>query len=231
MDRIDIRATKLEAYRTCPYKYKYEPPLDGESDALKFWTALHKYIELLLVNKINDITEQLVFDWFGIKQRLMIIRMANLFKDKIEEKWYELIVSERKTNTLFEELNIELQWTFDHLFRNKEWKLIIVDAKTTKAKRTEEHKLWVRQNVIYPGLVKLKYMIDIDYFEYWTMTKTSNPVLEDICFEITWDPIADIAVKLQELRNSETTNFFPPKYPNFSCRYCKLKNECKNFKW
>lgn len=83
--------------------------------------------------------------------------------------------------------------------------------KTAASKRDDEHKQAVRQNVIYPALVKLKNLLDIKYFEYWVMTKTSNPTIEDICFEVTADPVLEVKAKLDELRQAEEDNIFPPK--------------------
>ena len=231
MDKIEIRATQLEKYITCPFKYKNDLPIDGDAEHFRFWTALHKYIELRLVNLINETTEQMIFKDRWVKQRLMMIKMANLFEAKVQEKGYTLICSEWTNEHFFEDLNIKLSWTFDHLFINKEWEYILVDAKTASSKRSKEMRTSVRQNVIYPALVKLKYWLDIKYFEYWVMTKKSNPSLEDICFEITGDPVEDIYTFVKELRESNTQNFFPPKYPNYSCWFCKLYDQCKNFTW
>lgn len=229
MNRINIRATKLETYRTCPYRYKYEQELDEDAEHFKFGSALHKYIELVLHNQLNETTETMLLSEWWVKQRIMISKMANLVVEKVKEKEYTIICSERTNKIFFEDINIKLQWTFDHLFMNKQWEYILMDIKTAKSKRNDEHKSSVRQNVIYPALVKMKYGIDIKYFEYRVMTKTSNPSFEDICFEIQWDTITEVTEKLQELRQSEENNIFPPKYWNYSCRYCKMRDQCKSY--
>lgn len=229
MEKITIRATKLETYRNCPYRYKNEPAPDEEAVHFKFGSALHKYIELRLVNQINEETEFMIFNERWVKQRLMIQRMSQLFIENLEKKWYVLVCSERTNKYFFEDINIELQWTFDHLFKNKEWEYILVDAKTAQSKRTQEHIEGVRQNVIYPALIKLKYWIDVKFFEYWIMTKTITPQFQEVCFEVTWNPEEEVANKLKELRQSEELNFFKPNYPNYSCWYCKLKDQCRGY--
>lgn len=230
MDKINIRATKLEAYRTCPYRYKFEPPLDDTAESLRFGSALHKYVELRLSWMLNATTEWMILNEWGVKQRLMILKMANLIEDKVKEKWYILVCSERTNKLFFEDVNIGLEWTFDHLFINQAWDYILMDVKTTKAKRTQDHKDGVRQNVIYPALLQWKYGILVKYFEYWACTKTSNPILEDICFEITGEPMTEVHDKLVELRKSTEAQTFAPNYPNFSCWYCKLYDSCKQYK-
>ena len=227
MNRIVIRATKLETYWTCPYRYKNEPELDEDVEHFKFGSALHKYIELLLNKWLNETTEVMLLSEWWVKQRLMISKMALLVSNLVEQKWYELVCSERTNKIFFEDLNIKLQWTYDHLFKDKEWSYILVDIKTAKSKRTQEHKDGVRQNIIYPALIKMKYNIDIKRFEYWVMTKTSNPDLEDISFEIIWDTVEEVKYKLTELRKAEESNNFPPKYWNHSCFYCPLREQCR----
>ena len=229
MDKIEIRATKLETYWTCPYRYKYEPEPDVEAEHFKLWTALHKYIELVLHNQLNETTQMFVLNERWVKQRLMIIKMADLVVEKVKKKWYTLVGSERTNKVFFDDVNILLQGTFDHLFQNQEWEYILMDIKTAKSKWDDEHKQAVRQNVIYPALLKLKYNMDIKYFEYRVMTKTSNPTLEDICFEIQWDVVTEVHDKVKELRQSEEDNFFPPKYWNYSCFFCRSRDTCKNY--
>lgn len=167
-----MRATKLESFRTCPFRYHNEPKLDGDAEHFRFGSALHKYIELLLVNLINGTTEQMILSERWVKQRLMIIKMWNMFKELVDKKWYKLVVSEWTNKQYFEDINVSLEWTFDHLFTNPEWEYVLVDAKTAASKRTEEHKLWARQNVIYPALMKYKYGIDIRFF--WVLGYDKN---------------------------------------------------------
>ncbi len=229
MDKIKIRATKLETFITCPYKYKYEPEPDDDAEPFRLGSALHKYIELILHNQLNETTEWMVLQERGVKQRLMFRKMADMVVDKVKEKEYTLVCSERTNKVMFDDINIELQWTFDHLFQNKDWEYILMDIKTAKSKRDQEHKDWVRQNVIYPALLELKYWIKISAFEYRVMTKTSNPSFEDICFSINWSPSWEVIEALQNLRDSTEKNLFPPKFWNYMCRYCKCRDVCKSY--
>lgn len=230
MDKINIRATKLEAFRTCPYRYKFEPPLDDTAESLRFGSALHKYVELTLSWLLNDTTQWMILNEWWVKQRLMIIKMSSLIEEKVKEKWYILICSERTNKIFFEDINIGLEWTFDHLFINQQWEYILMDVKTSASKRTQEHKDGVKQNVIYPSMLKAKHNIDVKYFEYRVCTKTSNPNLEDICFEVTGDTIDEVHNKCMDLRLAIETNTFAPNFPNHSCWYCKLRESCKQYK-
>lgn len=45
--------------------------------------------------------------------------MANLALTKVKEKEYSLVCSERTNKYFFEDINIKLQGTYDHLFKNK----------------------------------------------------------------------------------------------------------------
>jgi hypothetical protein len=43
---VSVRATNLEKFLTCPYRYKYEPEPVPDKMAFTFGTALHKLVEI-----------------------------------------------------------------------------------------------------------------------------------------------------------------------------------------
>ena len=43
---ISVRATNLEKFLTCPFRYKYEPEPEPDKMAFIFGTALHKLVEI-----------------------------------------------------------------------------------------------------------------------------------------------------------------------------------------
>ena len=229
MNRIDIRATQLETYRTCPYKFKFEPKSDPKSEHFLFGSLLHKYIELTVMWQLNDDIRDILLSRLPVKQRYMIIKMANIFVEHLENKWYTFIAAELTNNNYYEDIDIYLEWTLDLLFRDNEWSLVVVDIKTAKSKRNEEHIEWVRQKLIYPVLCKKNLWIDISRFEYWIMTKTSNPDLQEVIFDVPENAEEQVDNKLVELRQAETQGLRPTNYPNFSCRYCPLRSSCKGY--
>ena len=229
MDKLQIRATQLETFRICPFRYKFEERV-ADAEHFRFGSALHKYIELLLNWTLNDTTQSMILNDRWVKERLMIIKMWNLFDSKVKEKWYELVCSEWTTKTFFEDLNTVLEGTFDHLFKNKEWQYVLVDAKTASSKRTQEHKDGVKQYIIYPSLLKKRYWLDISVFEYWVMTKTSNPQLEDINFTVPVTSVEDVEEKVKDLVHTTETGVRTPNFPNHTCFFCKLRDRCRTYK-
>jgi len=226
---LTIRATKLETYWTCPFRYRFEPIPDEDAVHFKLWTMIHKYIELALIDQVNNTTTTLLFYGVWVKDRLMAIKMWNLFVEEVKQKGYTLVCSERTNKELFDELNITLQGTFDHLFINQEWEHVLVDAKTAKSRWTEEHIEWVKQFIIYPALLK-KYWINVVRFEYWVMTKTSNPQMQIVVKEVPEDSLEQTVEIMSKLRDSEDRWIWEPNFPNHSCHYCMLREQCRAYK-
>jgi len=225
-----IRATHLEKYRECPYSYWFEPEREWGNINFKFGTALHKYIETALQGCLTEDAQDILLKPRPVKYRNMILAMCNIFLQNVKDRELTYILSEVELERVYEEEKIILTWTPDLIFKDKEWKYIMVDIKTAKSKRTEEHAEWVKQKRIYPVLIKHQYWIEMDSFEYWPMTKTSSPKLMEYKFPVPDDVEEQVHNKVKELRESIDTGSFPPNMPNYTCRWCPLKWECKNYK-
>jgi CRISPR/Cas system-associated exonuclease Cas4 (RecB family) len=129
-----------------------------------------------------------------------------------------------------DESDVLIEWTMDLLLKDKEWKLIIADIKTAASVWTPEHFEWAKQKIIYPTLFKQQYHKDISAFEYWVVTKTSNPKLSVFRYEVEDDTTEQVLAISKELRNSTESQQWAPTPYNYSCFYCKLKEQCKWYK-
>ena len=220
----------MEKFRTCKHKYKFEPPFSWWLEFLKFGTTLHKYVELAITDQLNDEIKDLLLQQRPVKQRFMIIQMAEKVVDKVKELWYEYIVSELSMDKTYEDIDITLEWTMDLLFKDKEWKYVIIDIKTAKSIRDDEHIEWVKQKIIYPTLFEFIYNKHIDRFEYRVLTKTNNPDLQCIVCKTKEDYADQVKAVLDDLVETEKTGARTPSYPNHTCRYCPLKGKCQEYK-
>ena len=233
---INIRATQLESFINCPFRYRYEPDSDPDSMAFKFWTTLHKIIEMYVEWVENQDAVDILLNPRWVKERKMLKAMVEVFMKHIEERELTFVLSEYSLVKRFEDIKDEkwndsiLQWTFDLLFKDKDWKYIIVDIKTASSAWNQEHIDWVQQKRIYPALLKRCNWLDISKFEYWIMTKTLTPKLQEVVYEVDeWDTTC-VEWFMKDLIQANDTLIFSPNYPNYTCFFCKVKEECKKFR-
>lgn len=230
MSTIVIRATQLEKFRTCKYRYKFEEPMDPRDDRFVFGSNVHKYCEEQLSGNLNDEIQTLLLQRRPVKQRQMILNMSDVIANHMEEEQLSLVTTELSMQAYDDESDVIIEWTMDLLIEDTNWDYIIVDIKTAASNRTDEHAQWVKQKIIYPALFKQMYNIDIKAFEYRVVTKTSNPKLSVFRYEVEEDIIEQVLNVSKELRNSTESQQWEPTPHNHSCFYCKLKDQCRDYK-
>lgn len=236
---VSIRATKLETFLTCPYRYKYEPEPSSDKLAFIFGTALHALVEMHVQWLQNQDAVDIILNRFGVKERRMLKALTECFINHLQERELTYVLSEYSFTHTFEDIKSEdwtspiLEGTFDLLFKDKDGKYIIVDIKTASKHRDEEHIASVNQKRIYPALFKLESWVNISKFEYWVMNKTLSPKLQEVVFEVPEDNTETVTNYMQALVNAEDNLDFPAAYTNHSCFYCALRQQCRamnNFK-
>lgn len=229
---IQIRATNLEKFLTCPYRYKYEPEPQPDKMAFLFGTALHKLVEIHVQWNENQDAVNIILERFWVKERKMLKALTECFMEHLKERNLEYILSEYSYTHRFDDIvdinwdSPILEWTFDLLFKDGD-KYIIVDIKTATKHRDEEHIASVNQKRIYPALAELESWIKIDRFEYRVMNKTLSPKLQEVVFEVPEDNTELVKMYMQTLVNAEDNLDFPAAYTNYSCFFCALKKECR----
>lgn len=228
-----IRATQLEKFLNCPFRFRYEPEADPNSEAFKFGTTLHKLVEIY-VQWIENQTavDMLLYPWW-VKERKMLKAITEEFIKQIQERNLRYILSEYSTLKQFnenDEQSTTLEGTFDLLFQDKDGKHVIIDIKTASSNWTQEHINGVYQKYIYPALIEWNTWLHIDRFEYWIAKKTLTPTIQQVVYEVEPDVKDKVERFIDEYNEAEETLLFYPKRPNYACFFCKIKKECSNFK-
>ena len=230
---ISIRATNLETFITCPYKYKYEPTPSPDKMAFIFGTALHKLVEMHVQWLQNQDAVDIILNKFWVKERKMLKALTECFIQHLEERQLTYVLSEYSYTHKFEDIkdsNWEspiLEGTFDLLFKDQEWQYIIVDIKTASKHWDDEHINAVNQKRIYPALSKLEWWINVSKFEYRVMNKTLSPKLQEVVFEVPADNVNTVTDYMQALVTAEDNLDFPANYTNYSCFFCALRKSCR----
>ena len=230
---ISVRATNLEKFLTCPFRYKYEPEPEPDKMAFIFGTALHKLVEIHVQWNENQDAVNIILNKFWVKERKMLKALTECFMEHLKERNLEYVLSEYSYTHKFDDIvdsqwdSPILEWTFDLLFKDVDWKYIIVDIKTASKHRDEEHINSVNQKRIYPALAKLESGIDIDRFEYRVMNKTLTPKLQEVVFKVPEGNTETVKDFMQILVNAEDNLDFPAAYTNYSCFFCALKQQCR----
>lgn len=230
---VSVRATNLEKFLTCPYRYKYEPEPVPDKMAFTFGTALHKLVEIHVQWNENQDAVNIILNKFWVKERKMLKALTDCFMEHLKERNLEYVLSEYSYTHRFSDIvdsqwdNPILEWTFDLLFKDSEWRYIIVDIKTASKHRDEEHINSVNQKRIYPALAKLESDIDIYKFEYRVMNKSLSPKLQEVVFEVPEWNTETVEEYMKILVNAEDTLDFPAAYTNYSCFFCALKQQCR----
>lgn len=230
---VSVRATNLEKFLTCPYRYKYEPEPVPDKMAFTFGTALHKLVEIHVQWNENQDAVNIILNKFWVKERKMLKALTDCFMEHLKERNLEYVLSEYSYTHRFSDIvdsqwdNPILEWTFDLLFKDSKWRYIIVDIKTASKHRDEEHINSVNQKRIYPALAKLESDIDIYKFEYRVMNKSLSPKLQEVVFEVPEWNTETVEEYMKILVNAEDTLDFPAAYTNYSCFFCALKQQCR----
>jgi len=230
---ISIRATNLEKFLTCPYRYKYEPDASPDKMAFIFGTALHKLVEMHVQWIQNQDAVDIILNKFWVKERKMLKALTECFMKHLEERQLTYVLSEYSFTHKFEDIVDEnwespiLEWTFDLMFKDNEWQFIIVDIKTASKHRDEEHIASVNQKRIYPALAKLESWVKVSKFEYRVMNKTLSPKLQEVVYEVPEDNTETVEDYMRTLVNAEDNLDFPAAYTNYSCFFCAIRQQCR----
>jgi len=225
---ISTRATQLEKFTSCPYSYKFAEPLVGNETFLNFGTDFHKILELSLHWKRDGDWIGLLLQSYGIKERDLLMKGTQVILDELSRREYTPIIDECNLRYTHKD-KVFISWTFDYLFRDKDWKAVLCDWKTSASKYTKDFikELW--QYKIYSALLYKQYWIKVDRFEYFVVIKKSKPELQvvpfdipETCYEMTLEAMLDTFVKAHE------DNVWEPK-KNYKCFFCKLWNECWDY--
>lgn len=233
---INIRATQLESFITCPARYRFEEEADPNSDAFKFWTTLHKIIEMYVEGVENQDAIDILLEPRWVKERKMLKSMTETFVDNIKKRELTFVMSEYSFTKKFDDIvlsdntNPTLQWTFDLLFKDKDWKYIIVDIKTASSAWKQDHIDAVQQRRIYPALAERCNWLHISRFEYWIMKKTLTPGLQEVGYDIEVNNLETVTRFMKQLAEASDSLEFVPNYPNYTCFFCKIKEECRNIR-
>ena len=180
----------------------------------------------------NQDAVDIILNRFGVKERKMLKALTECFIQHLEERELTYVLSEYSYTHTFEDITDEqwehpiLEWTFDLLFKDKEWQFIIVDIKTASKHWDDEHINSVNQKRIYPALAKLESWIKISKFEYWVMNKTLSPKLQEVVFEVPEDNVDTVTNYMKALVDAEDNLDFPANYTNYSCFFCALRPTC-----
>ena len=225
---LSVRATNLETFLTCPFKYKYAPDPEPNKKAFLFWRALHSLVEMSVQWVYNKTAEELILYPFEDKDRRILLAQTIKFMEHLEERKLKYIASEYSFTHTFEDIIGEpiLEGTFDLLFQDEEWKYLIVDIKTASKLREDDHIESVNQKKIYPALMELEWWIKVDRFEYWIMNKILHPKLQEVVYKVPENNTDDVRWFMQDFVDADENLDYPKKYPNFTCFFCPFNSDC-----
>lgn len=227
---IQIRTTELEKFINCPFKFKFDPPRDGSGLYFAFGTTLWKLVVMNIICPDNIEGKDLLLRRRWVKFREQLITMSNIVLQKIKDEELTYVLDERSEDKLFEDINIMLGWTFDLLFKDKEWNYIMIDLKTAAQPWDDAHIEWVRQCRIYPYLHFVNNQRKIKRFEYRILSKTSIPKLQVAGFDIPDDQFVDyVDEEIHNYAKAIETDVWMPKYKNYQCHRCKLYDKCSKY--
>jgi len=227
MSQIHIRATSLEKFWNCKYRYKNETQPDPMKEAFIFGSTLHNYAESYILWNLNQDLIDILMSPRPIKQRQMIQLMWWLVAEQVSARELSLVTTELKMLHYFEEQDVIVEWTMDCLLKDKDWTYIIMDIKTAKSNRTDEHFNWVKQKIIYPAMMKLCFWVEIKAFEYRVLNKTLSPKLSVFRYELNGSEVDQLKAAIIALRNSEELGERETNYENYSCGYCPFRTACR----
>ena len=91
---LSVRATNLETFLTCPFKYKYAPDPEPNKKAFLFWRALHSLVEMSVQWVYNKTAEELILYPFEDKDRRILLAQTIKFMEHLEERKLKYIASE-----------------------------------------------------------------------------------------------------------------------------------------
>ncbi len=225
---LSIRATSLEKFNSCPYKYMFDPPRVGNEEFFLFGTAFHKIMEL----SIRWLRES---EWVGmilnkrpIKKRNILWDGSLICLDKLNELGYEPVIEELWVDYTYKD-KVYLQWTFDFLFVDWEWNYRMCDWKTAGSKRPEDKIDSLLQYKIYSALLYHSHWYRVKTFEYFVVIKTSKPYLQRIVVDIPDDVFtSDVDNIIEDFISASENNKRQPKRSDV-CYYCKLRSKCKDY--
>lgn len=240
---ITERATSLEKFMACQYKYKFEPAWYAGSfediqklcDTFEYWDILHALFQTYIMNPLLA-EEQFAHirktGQLGQKDLDNLTKLYSQFKDR-RPKWTEwdcVMYVEKKMKVAIEDGDILLilEWTADTIMRS--WTTI--DYKTSKTKWSSDSLLQKAQWYLYPWLYAL-YDPNSSYrFVYIVWDKAvRDPQLmmleSEMPKEESVELFKDVIKYYLESVRTETWEAEPAVLR--MCNACKLKWLCPKF--
>lgn len=225
---LSIRATNLEKFNTCPYKFKFDPPRVGNEEFFLFGTAFHKVMELSIRWLRDTEWMAMVLNKRPVKKKNILFNGSQVILDELSKLWYEPIIEELAVDYNYKD-KVYLQWTFDFLFKDPEWNYIICDWKTAGSKRPEDKAQTMLQYKIYSALLYHSHWYKLKRFEYFVIVKTAKPYLQRQIIEVPEDCFtSDVDTIIENFIYASDNDVRAPT-PNDTCWYCKLRSKCIHY--
>lgn len=225
---VSVRASDLWSYMNCAYKAKYAPPKPSTQDYYRIWHQINAVCQTFLANW-SDIS----FLYEREFERKQLKKYINIVEQQLASKY--LFVTNEHSLWLEVEMGdylVSLTGTPDLIMQDPErqkekWRgTIIVDLKTSWSERDEDIKANNRQKYIYPFLWNKSYPShEVNYFEYFLMTKHAEPRFYSYWYEVDNDMLSE---KLQRLLKNYIKNiqWKPEATKWIQCRWCPLYDLC-----
>lgn len=223
-----IRATSLEKFNTCPYKFMFDPPRVGNEEFFLFGTAFHKIMELSIRGLRDSEWVWMILNRRPIKKRDILWNWSQVCLDELTRLEYKPVIEELSVDYTYKD-KLYLQWTFDFLFQDPNWDYVVCDWKTAGSKRPADKIDTILQYKIYSALLFHAHGYKVKRFEYFIIVKTSKPYLQKVIVDVPDDCfVSDVDEIIENfISASENNNRWPT--PSDACWYCKLKSKCINY--
>ena len=239
MEKINIRATSLGAYVSCPYKSHLDKTKNwGENNALAIWTIVHLARQSPLLAKM--FFERLIEQGkINAKEKIMTHKMIDIIwdiKKEIPDKYEISFEANLEKKITFNDWEIECIFTGhpDEIWINKEtWQIEkIVDTKTSGAVAMwKDFKMldYARQHIYYPYLLSNQAKLgETVEFIYRVIPKSFFNASDITNLKIVVNVEEAIKETEKDVLNYITsllTNKYEAK-KNVQCVWCDYKHEC-----
>lgn len=240
---VTERATNLEKFMWCQYKYKFEPggyswtfeQVEKLADTFEYGDILHSLFQTYIMNPLlaeEQFAHVRKTGQLGQKDLDNLTKLYSQFKDKRPKRteWDCVMYVEKKMKVAIEDWDILLilEATADTIMRS--W--ITIDYKTSKTKRTADSLQQKAQRYIYPPMYQLYDLNAQHKFMYIVWDKAvRDPKLmiidADISKEESMTLFKDVLSYFLESVRNETREAQPAV--SWMCNACKLKWLCPKF--
>ena len=226
---IQLRATELESYFTCPFKHKFWKQDFSNNDALLFGSLTHAVLQSFFFSEKAGIdTLGILCPKYEDRCKTIYDYISLIEADQLHKK-YSLICTEYKCVTEIEmwKYLIILEGTLDAISRDSNWWYTIIDFKTSKAEwkpETYDNKI---QKYIYPWLLaQLVGEDNMHTFDYLIFTKHVKPRLQVLKTEMNWPETNEFIFNLLESYCFALENSMRNPKICHTCFFCPVKETC-----